>query len=196
MIERIGGRSGLPSRFRSTYTVADHVGLELVITVAGGVPRCTEVRVFSTRDDVEVEARHLRNRKWENLIEHACANAALSVTAEDTAFVTYEPVDTESEARVALTEIRKARHAGRRAARGQGYPDELLRRVAEVYEHGGRHPTRAVQDAEGVAQSTAQLYVKKARERGFITRPAPGRRPVPPEEDAGKTSGPAQGEAG
>ena len=25
-------------------------------------------RVFSTRDDVEVEARHLRDRKWENLI--------------------------------------------------------------------------------------------------------------------------------
>jgi|SRR5271157_974997 len=183
-MQRIGDTSGLPARFRSTYTVVDHIQLELVITVAGGVPRCTEVRVFSTRDDVEVEARHLRDRKWENLIEHACANAALSVTAEDTAFVTYEPVDaeSESEARQALAEIRRARRAGRRLARGHGYPDEMLRRVAEIYEHGGRHPTRAVQEAEGVAQSTAQLYVKKARERGFITRPAPGRRESPPPE--------------
>ena len=182
MIERVGGRSGLPERFRSTYTIADHVQLELVITVSGGVPRCTEARVFSTRDDVEVEARHLR-RKWENLIERACAVAALSVTAEDAAFVTYEPVDTESEAREALAEIRRARHAGRRAARGQGYPDELLRRVAEVYERGGRYPTKAVRDALEIGQSTAQLYVKKARERGFITRPAPGRRPALAEED-------------
>lgn len=180
MIERIGDSSGLPGRFRSTYTVADHIQLELVITVTGGVPRCTEVRMFATRDDVEVEARHLRDRKWENLIERACAVAALSVTAEDTAVVVYEPVDTESEARQALAEIRRARRAGRRPARGRGYPDELLRRVAETYEHGGRHPTRAVQEAEGVAQSTAQLYVKKARERGFITRPAPGRREPPP----------------
>ena len=62
-------------------------------------------------------------------------------------------------------------------------PLRCCARVAETYEHGGRHPTRAVQDAEGVAQSTAQLYVKKARERGFITRPAPGRRLVPPDED-------------
>ena len=183
MIERIGDKSGLPGRFRATYAVADHVQLELVITVTEGVPRCTEVRMSATSDDAEVQARHLRDRKWENLIEHACAMAALSVTAEDAAVVVYEPVDTEAEARQALDEIRRARRAGRRPARGRGYPDELLRRVAETYEQGGRHPTRAVQDAEGIAQSTAQLYVKKARERGFITRPAPGRRLSPEGEE-------------
>ena len=164
-----------------TYTVADDIQLELVITVADGMPRCTEVRMFATRDDVEVEARHLRDRKWENLIERACAVAALSMTAEDedTAVVVYEPIDTESEARQALAEIRRARRVGRRSARGQGYPDEMLRRVADAYNHGGDRPTKAVRDAEGIPQSTAQLYVKKARERGFITRPAPGRRESP-----------------
>ena len=182
MIERVGSTTGLPGRFRVTYRVADNVQLELVITVAGGVPRCTEVRMSATADDTEVAARHLRDRKWENLIEHACAMAALSVTAEDAAVVAYEPVDTEEEARQALAEIRRTRRAGRRQTRGRGYPDELLRRVAETYEHGGRHPTRAVQDAEGIAQSTAQLYVKKARERGFITRPAPGRQQAPSPE--------------
>lgn len=35
-------------------------------------------------------------------------------------------------------------------------------------------PTKAVREAFEVAPSTAQLYVKKARERGFLTVPAPG----------------------
>lgn len=73
----------------------------------------------------------------------------------------------------------RGRIAARRARRStNGYSDERHRRVAEIYEANGKFPTKAVGEALGLAKSTAQLYVKKARERGFITaKPPRGGRP-------------------
>jgi transposase len=76
----------------------------------------------------------------------------------------------------AARDVRSAR-AGRRG----GYSDDLLRSVAEIYNANlaGGSPTKAVGAALHHKQSTAQLYVRKARDRGFITAPPPIRRGRP-----------------
>ncbi len=54
----------------------------------------------------------------------------------------------------------------------------MLREVAEVYTSNlaTGHPTKAVREAFDVAQSTAQLYVRKARDDGWLTTSAPDRK--------------------
>ena len=46
--------------------------------------------------------------------------------------------------------------------------DDLLRRVAEVYESEELRPAEAVQLAFGVADRTAFRYIAEARKRGLL----------------------------
>jgi hypothetical protein len=158
---QLGDATALPPRFETTWPINDDgVYFALVVTVLDGVPKATEVRLFTVRDDAEVTARHLRERKLENLIEYACMMAGLLVE-HHADFASYTPPVSRDDAQRLLTDVRSARKRTRR----RGYPDELLREVADIYQRAERHPTKAVREALDIAESTAQLYVKKARER-------------------------------
>ncbi len=157
------------------------IRLELRIRVVDGSPRCVGVRLTSSYDDEPVTGAVFNKVNLEHWIDVACSRAI-----EDPADA-WESVETDSEGAmwVAPSDSRTeaadtARKAARRARRSHGgYSSELLRQVADVYQaHADSFPTKAVGQTFGVAQSTAQLYVKKARERGFITAKAPkGGRP-------------------
>jgi hypothetical protein len=157
---QLGDATALPPRFETTWPINDDVHFALVVTVLDGVPRATEIRLFTVRDGAEVTAQHLRERKLENLIEFACMTAGVLVE-HHAGFVSYTLSGSPDDAQRLLTDVRSARKRARR----RGYPDELLREVADIYQRAERHPTKAVREALGVAESTAQLYVKKARER-------------------------------
>ena len=64
----------------------------------------------------------------------------------------------------------------RKAAKKRRMTDDLLQAVAEVYRANvDRNPTQAVQEQFDKAPSTAALYVKLARERGFLGAAVPGK---------------------
>lgn len=155
------------------------IRLAMHMRVVEGVPRCVEVRLTSSYPDQPVTGSVLNGVDLETWIDRACARATREVET------TTEEVSPDSEGWTPTTEARNraidhSRREARRVRRARGsYSAETLRKVAEVYEANvDSFPTRAVREALGVAQSTAQLYVKKARERGFITSPAPkGGRP-------------------
>ncbi len=142
----------------------DGVNVEMSMRVADGVPHCVSLTFLSTRPEAGVPASVVRDFKLEDWIERACRTSPLSRYTDD-----LERVEMSDAA-----ELRAIRQA-RARARG-GYTDDLLQEVARVYTvNVDRHPTKAVREAFDVAHSTAQLYVKKARERGFLTIPAPKR---------------------
>ena len=157
------------------------IRLELRIRVVDLTPQCVAVRLTSSHDDAPITAAVVNQVDLQHWIETACSRAI------ETPGEAWESVETDSDGAVwvlpgdATAEAgNRARKAARRARRARGgYSTEMLRKVASVYEANiAAFPTRAVRESLGVAQSTAQLYVKKARERGFITSPAPkGGRP-------------------
>jgi hypothetical protein len=131
----------------------DGVNIELLMHVIDGVPHAMRVDLVSTRSDRGVPPMALRDIRLEDWIERACTVVAVKYEQGAREFSHAEPGES-------LPAIRRARAR----ARG-GYTDDMMRQVADVYMSANVHPTKAVREAFGVAQSTAQLYVKKARER-------------------------------
>lgn len=139
------------------------VSVMMRMRVVDGVPHCTELRFIAKAPEPGIRAKTVREFRLEDWIERACLPAAFRYDKNSQKWVQ------DFSGRTMLPSIRKARAR----ARG-GYTDELMREVAQIYEaHVGGHPTKAVREAFGIGQSTAQLYVKKARERGYITMDAP-----------------------
>jgi len=169
------GRGG--ARYGSTWLPADftvtlapiinpalNVGVRLTMRATADGPECREVAVYSTTDEGGVPARALRGFKLEDWVERACAHAALTLDAESEGGVTSWSLPDPGEGHQVRTDVRRAR----KTARGTGYTNEFLTEVADVYNDGGTTPTKAVREAFRVAQSTAQLYVRYARDAGLI----------------------------
>lgn len=143
---------------RLRHELPEGVNVSVRMRVIDGVPHCTEVSFVTTRQDRGVPAKALRDFRLEDWIERACAAVASRRSPDGK----YEWIGSQ-----AMPNIRRARAK----ARG-GYSDEMLREVAAIYrDNASHHPTKAVRQAFDVAPSTAQLYVKKARDRGFLERP-------------------------
>lgn len=157
------------------------IRLELQIRVIDGAPQCIGMRLISSPDKSPVTGAVVRMVDLEHWVEVACSRAIRELAGAS------ESVETDADGAVwmlpsdaAIEATDRARKAARRARRAQGgYSPALLRKVGQVYEANvDSFPTRAVRESFGVAQSTAQLYVKKARAQGFITAKAPkGGRP-------------------
>ncbi len=177
--------AGVPMMAAFNFT-AEPVGrpgirLELRIRVIDHAPECVGVRLVSSRDDAPLTAAVLRGVDLDEWVQTACSrahksagDATESIETDPDGMVWFLPGDAAQQANDA------ARKAARRARKAKGsYSNELLRKVASVYETNvDAFPTKAVRESFMVAQSTAALYVKKARERGFITAKAPkGGRP-------------------
>ncbi len=141
----------------------DGVNVEMTMRVLDGTPQCVSLRFVSTRSDSGIPAKVVRDFKLEDWIERACHPRVIWRAAPEGG----GPLDERDTTR-AVTQARARARAG--------YSSEMLQQVAQVYASNveGGHPTKAVREAFGVAPSTAQLYVKKARELGFLTIPAPG----------------------
>jgi len=154
------------------------LGLEL----RNGVPEVREVLVRSVGTGRAVRATDLR-LKLDDLIEDALAEAAFlhdDRTAEgwrDSPFARRElaanphafddmirPSGDDAERRSTKQQVQKARRRPR-----QKVTDEVLRQVADVYRANvNDRPTQAVRERFDLRPSTASLYVRRARDAGYL----------------------------
>jgi len=131
--------------------------IDLTFEVRSGRHECREVRVKSPDDPGrEVAASDLADIRIDDALEMGLH------------FVFYGSTgDEDNEIAQGVEAARQAREA--RAARKVKITDALLREVARVYRANvSDKPTAAVATHFGRQHRTATLYIKKARERGFL----------------------------
>jgi hypothetical protein len=172
----LGGRDSMttvrsrviPRTFRLEVARDDGTpDLRLGFQVRDGVPQCRSAELRSTDEGREVLASDLRGVRLEDLLEVALVQVGLVFETSgegDTLLTTMEPIGTVDEARQTLAEMRGVRREARRKV-----SDEFLREVAEVYRANvSDKPTTAVARWSGKKHRTAGLYVKQAREKGYL----------------------------
>src|SRR5829696_1235119 len=154
------GRAMVPSRF--TVHLVDFGNTEpdvdLTFEVRNGSHECREIRVKSADDQArEVRATDLAEIRIDDALEMAIR----------VIFYGGSTGDKDNEIARGVQAVRAAREA--RAARRVKITDPLLREVARVYrDNVGDKPTDAVAKHFGREHRTATLYIKRARERGFL----------------------------
>jgi hypothetical protein len=131
--------------------------LDLTFEVRSGHHECREVRV-KVPDDAgrEVRASDLADLRIDDALEMAMRHIWYGSTGDE-----------DSEIAQGVEAARQTREA--RASRKVKITDALLREVARVYRANlSDKPTEAVATHFGRQHRTAALYVKRARERGFL----------------------------
>ena len=151
------------------------VELQMQCSVINGLPKCTAVLFHVPDQDKEVPAWIIRDFRLEDMVEGAFARASTIWGQDPEAWAEMRERDHAISRPAGQALVNKAIKATR-AARKQGrthYTEELLRGVATAYNANiERFPTKSVRIEYGVSQTTAQTYVRKAREAGFITKTA------------------------
>ena len=162
------GRMQMPQRF--TLRLFDHdsggPNIDLTWEVRNGVPECVDVHIAATEQGHEIRVSGLAGVRIEDCLERTLK------------WMLWPRVDDSDEpqlpdkthwfdfgrARDAVAETRTTR-AGRKVT----ITDGLLREVADVYrDNVSNKPTEAVAEHFGKQHRTAALYVKRARDRGFL----------------------------
>jgi hypothetical protein len=146
----------LPSRFALLYEPADdEPRWRMVFEMADdGVPRCTSVHIDASPAGREIRSRDLR-LSVEDGLELAARNLSFG-----------SPRDVKDVLNGAtLSAVRSARQAAKRKV-----TDEVLREVAAIYRANvDNNPTAAVAaHLGGVADRTARLWVRRARDAGHL----------------------------
>ena len=149
--------------------------------IRDGVPQCRRAELLSTDDGREVLSSDLRGIKLEDLLESTMAAVAMVSTTSglagwedaplpdpaarpDLFSAAIRPATGGDDRTQTLMTVRAVRREARRKV-----TDEVLQDVARVYrENVGNNPTMAVAEFTGRAHRTAALYVKKAREAGYL----------------------------
>ena len=127
-----------------------------------GVPRTTTVMICAQQDGRrEVRASDLRRiRPLEHILEQSIDMIAMRSSVVVDKPVPIVPRDVIADAVARRRTVRSVRRADRRV-----FTEERAAEVAEVYvaNMAGGSPTKAVREHFGIAESTASLYVKRAR---------------------------------
>lgn len=164
------GSIKMPRKFSLQVTDDEGSGepdVELFFEVREGVPECRAVHITATDAGHEVRVSGLAGIRVEDLLERAVQSLAMYKALADGS-TGYLPLNlamgTDEHRAVPVSTIRTAR-----AARKVTITDELLREVADVYRgHIGDKPTVAVARRFDKEPRTARVYIKRARERGFL----------------------------
>lgn len=163
------GDIGVPSP-----VICRHLGddgeplVELVFEVWKGVPVCAEVKISANRDagthvrakDLKATAARLEDdiEEWISYLAHEPQPAPPGRRR----WVRRSPAESASQ-RKAMRAVRTARKEVRRRMTHDHH-----RRVAETYGAATTARTEAVARAFAVSYRTAQRYIEKARQEGFI----------------------------
>lgn len=167
------GEHQLPTAYAIGYTPSagvDAPAWEVEYAVEAGVPRCIAVTVRANEGGREVQSADLRALRLDDLAEDAATNVARRQVQTDAGEVAW--VHDLRRFRDVRAEVGAARRGSRLAI-----TDELLRTVADVYrEHLDDRPTEVVRRHLDLGSDrTARLYVKRARDRGFLGKAIPGK---------------------
>lgn len=144
--------------------------LTVAVVVRDGQVRVESVTLRAQDGGREVTPDDLRRIRLADWTEDAVAAVAMHVVhRDDGTEETYGPSGTDTAAR---TRAVKAYRASRAPRRRSPITDEQLRKVADVYDaHRDHNPTQAVMEQLNYrSKRTAQLWVKRAEDRGFLTR--------------------------
>ncbi len=171
---RVGDSLLMPIEFLViSECAADGPDVVLRVEIRDGAPTCREIRFRSKNDGREVRRSDLKALEVENLLESGASKACHWVTWEQrdlVATILPDELDEDMKRR-AMKQVRGARRTHRRQV-----TDELLENVAQVYRSNvSHHPTQAVAQHFGKAHRTAALYVRRARDAGFLGRALPGK---------------------
>ncbi|MFA7511120.1 MAG: hypothetical protein WCZ29_11625 [Mycolicibacterium vanbaalenii] len=163
------GDVGVPSP-----VICRHLGddgeplVELVFEVWKGVPVCAEVKISAKRDsgthvrakDLKATAARLEDdiEEWISYLAHEPQPAPPGRRR----WVRRSPAESASQ-RKAMRAVRTARKEVRRRM-----TDDHHQRVADTYRAATTARTEAVARAFAVSYRTAQRYIEKARQEGFI----------------------------
>jgi hypothetical protein len=170
------------------FTMAEYAGpveVQMACKVINGLPRCTAVLFHVPDQTGEVPASVVRDFPFEDAIETAFSRAVSPSEVGPEAWAQMRERD-HSIPGSALEHVAHRTRNATRSARKRGrtrYTEDFLKQVAEVYNlNVERYPTKAVRVEFDVSETTAQTYVRKARDAGFIKRPAQ-RTGRPPRKD-------------
>lgn len=157
----VGDRAILNSVIEAALPGADgQPRLEVRVDCSDGVPRVTRLELAAVDGGREIRATDLRAIKVEDLVEAIVSACMLPAERTDDGMVI---LDRDVEPRSNVARLRVARRNERRKV-----TDELLQRVAAVYQAEPDRPVLEIQRVLGVSRSTAFRYVQVARERGFL----------------------------
>jgi hypothetical protein len=162
------GQMQMPERF-TLHLFEDDAGgpnIDLTWQIRNGAPECVDVHITRTEGGHEIRVSGLAGVRIEDCLEVAVY--WLMSARVDGGSEPELPDKTHwfdfGRAREAVSETRTAR-----AARKVKITDGFLREVAEVYRANlADRPTEAVAEHFDKQHRTAALYVKRARERGFL----------------------------
>jgi hypothetical protein len=161
------GGALLPRKFVACFPDSHPGGpdLHLRFEMRGGVPQCREVFLQSHPEGREIRAADLPSAAdLELYTEISCQMVALHVTEE---LAAGGVMAAHSGSQPALETVAKSVKRARRNPRRQ-IPDSDLPEVARVYRANPKRPAKAVEEHFGIAQRTASLYVKRARDAGLL----------------------------
>jgi hypothetical protein len=164
------GQLRMPARFTLHLRDDDEGGPDIDATweIRAGVPECVDVHITATKTGHEVRVTGLRGIPVEDLLDFTIKWMMSQHRMGSNAPTWFSYAEGSREA---VRQIQTAR-----AARKVKITDEFLAEVAVVYRANvSDRPTQAVAEHFCKQHSAAALYVKRARERGFLGKATKGR---------------------
>jgi hypothetical protein len=138
--------------------------LHLRFEVRAGVPQCREALLLSLPEGREIRPADVKSVDIEQYLSISCQMIALHIVEQyETGGVEAVHSHREPDLDAVARQISKARRNTRRQI-----PDEKLAEVAEVYRANPQRPVKAIRDRFGIAERTAALYVRRARDAGLL----------------------------
>lgn len=159
----------MPSEFVAVFQPrkgVDEPFVEMHFAVIDGVPQCRVISISAIKGKRELRASDLRALPVEVILENVAAQIAEEITRDERGNVVkaVKRPYVEEWMRGGISAVRSARRQGKRKV-----TDDLLREVAQIYrENVNDSPTLAIAAHFGVADRTARLYVRRARDAGFL----------------------------
>jgi hypothetical protein len=172
-LEPVGESLRMPSRFTLHLRRAADGGPDVDVTwqIRQGAPECVEVRIAATEDGHEIRVSGLAGLRINDCLDFT-VKALMSERRRKSGGVGRPAwFSFSAGSREAIEQTRTAR-----AARKTKITDELLQEVADIYRANvNDKPTEAVAEHFDRPHRTAALYVRRARDRGFLGAAIKGR---------------------
>jgi hypothetical protein len=156
----------LPQRYELVFEPEEdeeRPGARFVFEVLDGTAQCREVHLISSDHGREIRRTDLR-QPLEDYLEYATLSVAQPVKS-----TRLEPGKTVMELdQSGLDSFRRVVQSTRRQVSRRGPGEAELREAAELYAATKHAPTEAVAAKFGIAHRTASLWIKRARELGYL----------------------------
>jgi hypothetical protein len=150
----------LPETFVANFLIDEVRLVEMKIVIKDGKAECRSVK-FMIRDDQPALTGPQLRVPIDKFVDHACE----AIVIRESRRVSWTSDEDRDEAETAIKKVRQKRPM----------TDDLLMRVAGLYNASPYRKIEKIMEAEGIANSTARLYVSEARKRGILPKTTRGK---------------------